>query len=103
MLYEKGLEREGDTAPAKRRKRHGLKVEAVRKVIESGGQLAESELTAHRVRWFSEGVALGSEDFLRRALGASFEPDAFKPVPVARGENSPEWYSLSRLRGAGIG
>ena len=103
MLYEKGLEREGDAAPTKLRQRQGLKIKAVRKVVESGGQLAESDLVAHRVRWFSEGVALGSENFLRKTLGSSFDASAFKPVPVERGKNTPEWYSLSRLRGAGIG
>ncbi len=103
MLFEKGFEREGDNVPGKRRKRYGLRVEAVRKVVRSGGQLPESELVSHRVRWFSEGVALGSEDFLRRTLGSSFDAGAFKPVPVSTGESVPEWYSLSRLRGAGIG
>ncbi len=103
MLFEKGLEREGDTSPEKRRKRHGLKVEAVRNVIESGGQLAEAELVMHRVRWFSEGVALGSEGFLRRTLGSSFDAQAFKSMPVSTSGSSSAWYSLSRLRGAGIG
>ena len=103
MLFEKGLEREGDKAPARRRKRHGLKLEAVRKVVKSGGQLPESELVAHRVRWFSEGVALGSENFLRRTLGNRFDTEAFKPMPVSSGGKVAEWYSLSRLRGTGIG
>ncbi len=103
MLFEKGLEREGDTDPAKRRKRHGLKLEAVRKVVSSGGELPESALVAHRVRWFSEGVALGSEKFLRRTLGDHFDAGAFKPMPVSSGGKAAEWYSLSRLRSRGIG
>ena len=104
MLYEKGLEREGDKAPTRRgRKRHAIKLKAVREVIEKGGQLGEAELAKHRVRWFSEGIALGSEAFLRRTLGYSFQPDAFKELPVSLDSESSLWYTLSRLRSAGIG
>ncbi|MDB4673636.1 transposase [Verrucomicrobiales bacterium] len=100
-LYEAGMEREADARRLK--KRQGLKLEAVRKVIASGGELTTGQLLQHRVRWFSEGVALGSEDFLRRTLGSEFGVDSFKPMPVANGENAPAWYSLSRLRKTGMG
>ena len=101
VLFEAGMEREGDQQ--RRKKRQGIRLEAAKKVIESGGELTTGELLTHRVRWFSEGLALGSEDYLRETLGSEFNPDAFRALPVSSGADAPPWYSLSRLRGKGLG
>ncbi len=46
------------------RGRKGIRAEAVRKVRESGGKLSRAELLRCRVRYFSDGVAIGSRDFI---------------------------------------
>ena len=103
LLYEGAAEREDDQHPQRKRKRQGIRLENVRKVLDGGGKLSEEQLTNYRVRWFSEGLALGSEDYLRKTLGKSVSPDALKALPIVSEKGSDPWYSLSRLRGTGVG
>ena len=74
----------------------------MREVIDKGEPLGEAELARHRISWFSEGLALGSETFLGRTLGHTFEPDVLKELPVVPNENSQPWYTLSLLRSSGM-
>ena len=101
VLFEAGLEREGDAE--RRKKRQGIRLKAVREVIEKGGELTTGELLIHRVRWFSEGLALGNAEFVGRALENPNDTVKLKELPVANTGAAEPWYSLSRLRSAGIG
>lgn len=101
ILFEAGRERDGDRTRQKQRK--AMKPEAVREVIASGGELTTGELLMHRVRWFSEGLALGSAEYLQDVLGDQFRASDFKELPVAAGGVADPWHSLSRLRRHGIG
>lgn len=84
-------------------RRGGIGIDKVRKVIERGGHLRPSELLMHRVRWFSEGRALGSEGFLRKILGGGEKLESPRALPVDQEGESSAWFSLSRLRGKGVG
>ena len=101
ILFEGGMEREADAR--RRKKRQGLKLAAVREVIASGGELTTGELLVHRVRWFSEGLALGNEKFVNGALAGSANRGSPKVLPVGTGGTDGDWYSLSRLRSRGVG
>lgn len=55
----------------------GFSAEEVRKVLEEGGQLSLAQMLRLRVRYFSDGVALGSESFLEdlfKATRGCFSP-----------------------------
>ncbi|MDB4673515.1 transposase, partial [Verrucomicrobiales bacterium] len=100
-LYEAGMEREADAR--RRKRRRGLRLEAVREVIASGGELTTGQLLQHRVRWFSEGLALGSEKFVSRVTNSPIGEGKAKALPLRCEGSSGEWFSLSRFRGAGVG
>ena len=105
LLYGDGIERLAEEGG----KRHGLSAEAAREVIDAGGQLGHFDLVRCRVRWFTEGGALGSERFLRRVLGAAAGGMKLRTLPVGgakapkRAKGTPGWFCLSRLRKSGIG
>ena len=48
--------------------RKGISRERARKVIEGGGKLSRAELLRCRVRYFSDGVAIGSRGFVERVF-----------------------------------
>jgi len=103
-LYEAGM---GDErrAPAKagQKSRYSITLEKVRDVVESGGKLDSRELLGHRLRWLSEGVALGSEAFVVRALGEQTSALQLRELPFEQDSGSPPWYCLSRWLRKGIG
>ena len=103
LLFEGAMEHENDQHPDRKRKRQGIRIEDVRKVIENGGKLDHEQLVRYRVRWFSDGLALGSEEYLRKTLGNTISSDALKELPVTPDSDAEPWYSLSRLRGTGVG
>ncbi len=110
LLYEDGVEQLADAGGGKTVvKRRDLSVEAAREVIEAGGKLEHYDLVRCRVRWFTEGAALGSEGFLRLVLGEIGGERKLRRRPVfgrksQRGKQGVSgWFSLSRLRGRGVG
>jgi putative transposase len=110
LLYADGVEQLAEAGGKTLVRRRGISAEAAREVIAAGGKLRHFDLVRCRVRWFTEGAALGSESFLRRVLR---EVDGgLKPrsLPIggkggegAGGESGSGWFSLSRLRRAGLG
>lgn len=100
LLYEEGMEEAVGSSTGRRR---GIEIDEARKVIARGGHLRPSELLKHRVRWFSEGRALGSEGFLRKVLGGGEKLESPRALPVDQEGEGSAWFSLSRLRGQGIG
>ncbi len=67
-LFEDGMEvpeAAGQKTGLKGRKgRKGIRADTVRKVREGGGKLSRAELLRCRVRYFSDGVAIGSRSFI---------------------------------------
>ena len=61
ILFADGAEKPGG-------KRKGIAARTVKKVLESGGRLGEGELLRCRVRYFSDGLVLGSREFVDRAF-----------------------------------
>jgi hypothetical protein len=109
LLYEDGVEQLADVGGKTVVTRWGMSAEAARKVIDAGGRLGHYHLVRCRVRWFSEGAALGSERFLRRVLGELGDGSTLRPLPIvgrkgSAGKTSGSgWFSLCRLRRAGVG
>ena len=72
-----------------RTKRKGMTLEAVRKVRESGGKLTRGQLLRCRVRYFSDGVAIGSKAFVedvfteRRECFGATRRDGARPIREA--------------------
>jgi REP element-mobilizing transposase RayT len=106
LLYEDGVEQRADAGGRTLVRRRGLSAEAARKVIGAGGKLGHFDLVRCRVRWFTEGAALGSESFLRRALQEAGDDLKLCPLPIVGKEGAKTgtgWFSLCRLRRAGVG
>jgi len=106
LLYEDGVEQVVEAGGKTVVVRRGITAEAAREVIEAGGKLGHFDLVRCRVRWFTEGAALGSESFLRRVLGAVRDDLDLRSLPIVGGKGDKGgagWFSLCRLRGAGVG
>ncbi len=93
-LFEKG------TATEKRR---GVDVDEREKVRSSDGKLSRAELVRCRVRYFSDGVALGSRKFVEELFQGRREHFGAKRVDGARkirelAESECELFSLRALR-----
>ena len=59
-----GLEASGRLKPALPVKKKGFSKERVEAVLKAGGKLSRAELLRCQVRWFSDGVAIGSKGFV---------------------------------------
>ena len=103
LLYEDGIEQLAEVGGKVVTKRRGLTVQAAREVIEAGGKLGHFDLVRCRVRWFTEGGALGGESFLRRLIGEANERVKLRSLPVGRADGEFGWFSLGRLRNSGLG
>jgi putative transposase len=90
---QKGVDPEGRTI-----RRQGFTPEEVEKVLAADGRLPMHELLRCRVRYFSDGLALGSQDFLERVFQryrGHFGPNR---QTGARPMRFGEWGSLCTLR-----
>ena len=82
---------EGLSVPdeAGRTKQRGVSLEEVRKVREAGGKLTRAQLLRCRVRYFSDGVAIGSRNFIeelfqvRREHFGATRRDGARPIREA--------------------
>ena len=68
-LYEEGEERARDEV----KKRAGIPLAQVKKVLESGGTLSEAQLMCCRTRYFVDGLVIGSEAFVNQVFALSRE------------------------------
>ena len=82
LLYEDGVEQLADAGGRTLVRRRGLSAEAAREVIGAGGKLGHFDLVRCRVRWFTEGAALGSESFMRRVLRGAGDELKWRSLPI---------------------
>ncbi len=64
VLFEDGEERSGDGGKARR----GISPKEVARVLKRGGRLSEAQMLRSRVRYFLDGLVIGSESFVNRAF-----------------------------------
>jgi hypothetical protein len=107
-LFGEGLS-EPDAPPsaakAETKKRRGMSLEEVRRVREAGGKLSRAELLRCRVRYFSDGVAIGSKGFVEEIFQASRECFGAKRRDGARAlkESAAPLFALRALRKQPLG
>jgi len=77
--------------------------ETIRKVVEEGGDLALAEVLRLRVRYFSDGVALGSREFVdsirsefKDRFGSKRKTGARR---IGKGNATPGLFAIRDLRG----
>ncbi|MCH7226409.1 transposase, partial [Haloferula sp. A504] len=96
-LFGEGLSLPDEAGQPKRR---GMSLEEVRQVREGGGKLTREQLLRCRVRYFSDGVAIGSREFVdglfeqRREYFGTKRRDGARPVR----ESAAPIFSLRALR-----
>ena len=85
--------------------RHGVTTEAARKTLAEKGQLSPAELVRLRVRYFTDGVILGSKDFVESLFNENRDHFSPKRKSGARkiGESDSGLYSLRQLRKRPVG
>jgi hypothetical protein len=91
-LYVKGQE------TATPRKRMGFSPQQVKEVVDSGGRLTRHEVLRCRVRYFSDGLVLGSSEFVNAVFGRYREQFGVKRKTGARGMKYADWDGLSTMR-----
>ena len=100
--YRNWLFGEGLSVPDEsvKTKRKGLSLDEVRKVRERGGKLTRTQLLRCWVRYFSDGVAIGSRGFVEELFGLRRDCFGAKRKDGARRirEAEPEIFSLRALR-----
>lgn len=82
------------------KRRKGISSEQVRQVLEAGGKLSATEMVRLRVRYFSDGTAIGSRAFVEEVFGenkTSFGSKRQKGANKIR-ECGEALYSLRRLQ-----
>ena len=106
LLYEDGVEQLADAGDRTVVRRRGLSAEEAREVISAGGKLGHFDLVRCRVRWFTEGAALGSGSFLHRVLREAGDDLKARSLPIVGSKgnkNGAGWFSLCRLRRTAVG
>lgn len=85
--------------------RKGVTVDEVRKVLKERGKLSSSELIRLRVRYFSDGLVLGSKEFVESVFKENRDHFGPKRKDGARKlmQTSSELYSMRQLRVQPIG
>ena len=95
-LYMQG--REKGIGPDGKPIRNGFSAEAVEEVLEAGGDLPMSTLLHCRVRYFSDGVALGSQAFIEDIFQQFRDQFGAKRQTGARPMKHGHWNGLCTLR-----
>ncbi|MFN0079035.1 MAG: transposase, partial [Prosthecobacter sp.] len=85
--------------------RSGVSVEEARQVLKEKGKLSGTELVRLRVRYFSDGLVLGSKAFVESIFTEHRDKFGPKRKDGARkvSESAGEMFSLRRLRKAAVG
>ena len=103
LLHDEG--REVKDAPNEKIVRRGVTVESARAVLAEKGKLSPAELVRLRVRYFSDGVALGSKEFVEGIFVAQRGQFGPKRKDGARRmeESDAPFYTLRQLRLRALG
>ncbi len=88
-LFERGVETEG---------RAGISKEKVRQAVEGDGELSLGDMLRCRVRYFSDGVVLGSRGFVEEVFAAHREQFGVKRKTGARAMRFGDWGGLCTMR-----
>jgi putative transposase len=97
-LHLFGAGRQGAVDEEGRPLDRGLSREAVEKVLAEGGKLSSFELVRCRVRYFSDGVAFGTRDFVNTVFAANREHFGPKRKEGARHMRHGDWGELCTAR-----
>lgn len=92
--YRKQLFCKGERTDA----RAGISQEKVKQILDEGGELSRSELLHCRVRYFSDGVALGSRLFVEEVFERNRELFGQRRKEGARKMRGGSWDGLFSLR-----
>ena len=79
-------------------KRRGFSKERVEAVLKGGGKLSRADLLRCRVRWFSDGVAIGSKGFVEGVFSRCREHFGAKRKSGARRVREDAGGGLHALR-----
>ena len=93
-----GLEVTGRLKPALPSARKGFSKERVEAVLQSGGKLSRADLIRCRVRWFGDGVAIGSKGFVEGVFNSCRSHFGAKRKDGARKVREDAAGSLHALR-----
>ena len=75
-----------------------IREEKIEKVLEAGGELSKADLLHCRVRYFSDGVVLGSKAFVEDIYQAHREEFGLKRKTGARKPKQGQWGDLCTMR-----
>ena len=89
MLYVRGEKTE---------KRHGISPGKVRQVVEEGGKLSRQELMQCRVRYFTDGVVIGTRGFVEEVFAKHRNQFGHKRKTGARPMKYGDWEGLCTMR-----
>jgi REP element-mobilizing transposase RayT len=78
--------------------RVGISREKVAEVVDAGGRLGTGEVLRCRVRYFSDGVVLGTKDFVNRVFEQHRREFGLKRRTGARAMKWAEWGGLCTMR-----
>ncbi len=98
LLYGHGEERQDDVNSGKPG-RIGMSRAEVIKVIENGGELELSEILRCRVRYLTDGVAVGSSEFLQEIFEENRGRFSEARQTAGRTMKGSSWNGLQTLRG----
>lgn len=98
LLYGHGEERQDDAKSGKRG-RLGMSRAEVMKVVEAGGELELSEILRCKVRYLTDGMALGSSDFLQEVFEENRSRFSEARQSAGRTMKGSSWNGLQILRG----
>jgi REP element-mobilizing transposase RayT len=98
LLYGHGEERLSDRRSGKAG-RLGMSREEVEKVLERGGELSVGEILLCRVRYLTDGAAIGGAEFLHHVFEENRQHFSEKRSTVGRRMRGSDWGGLQVLRG----
>ena len=95
-LYIQG--RQKGVGPDGEQLRPGFSAEQVQKVVDAGGRLPRHEILRCRVRYFSDGLVLGSREFVESTFARYRDQFGLKRKTGARAMKYGQWDGLSTMR-----
>ena len=84
--------------PDGERLRPGFSVEQMQKVVDAGGRLPRHDILRCRVRYLSDGLVLGSREFVESTFARYRDQFGLKRKTGARAMKCGDWDGLSTMR-----